>query len=189
MGRAGGNDGFDASEGAQCFCERAAAGHASIRRGGGITPMVGLRFGAGFAQGAYRSSPSIENSSADASDVTIFNAETEYAFGHTRLSGEWVRNRFESTMGPAVARGYFAQAVHAFTPRILGIVRVVGASSPAYTGAIRQRRNMTTTELTGGYRLTHDLTLRAGYYASRRYGATQRDHSAVASLVWARRWF
>ena len=157
--------------------------------GGGITPLAGLRFGAGFAQGAYRSSPGLQNTSSDLSDVTVFNAEAEYAFGHTRLSGEWVRNRFESTMGPAVARGYFAQAVHAITPRIFGVVRVVGASSPAYTGANRQRRNMTTAELTAGYRLTHDLTLRGGYYVARHYGANRRSHSAIASLVWSRRWF
>lgn len=157
--------------------------------GGGFTPRVGLRVGVGFAQGAYRTSPTLETTAPDASDVTVFNAEAEYAFGHTRLSGEWVRNRFESTMGPAVARGYFIQGVHAFTPRIFGVVRLVNASSPTYTGAVRQRRSMTTGEVTGGYRLTHDLTLRAGYYMSRRYGATQRSHSAIASLVWARRWF
>ena len=161
--------------------------------GGGITPRVGLRFGAGFAQGAYRSSaattPGIENTFDGASDVTVFNVEAEYAVGHTRLSGEWVRNRFESTMGPAVARGYFAQAVHTFSPRVFGTVRVVGASSPAYTGANRQRKNMTTAEVTMGYRLDRDLTIRAGYYVSRRYGATDRRHTAIASLVWARRWF
>ena len=162
--------------------------------GGGITPHVGLRLGAGFAQGAYRKSP-LQNvgpdlsDAADITDVTVFNAEGEYAFGHTRLSGEWVRNRFESTMGPAVARGYFAQAVHAFTPRVFGVVRVANASSPVYTGAVRQRRSMTSAELTGGYRITHDFTLRAGYYMSRRYGSTEGKHSAIASLVWARRWF
>lgn len=157
--------------------------------GGGITPRAGLRFGAGFAQGAYRSSSGIENSPDETSDATVFNVEAEYAFGHTRLSGEWVRNRFESTMGPAVARGYFAQAVHTFGPRIFGTVRLVGASSPAYTGADRQRKNMTTAEVTMGYRLDHDVTLRAGYYMSRRYGAVDRNHTAIASLVWARRWF
>jgi hypothetical protein len=164
-----------------------------VMAGGGFTPRVGLRFGAGFSQGAYRSavivSPGIEGSSNTASDVTVFNLEAEYAFGHTRLSGEWVRNRFESTLGQAVARGYFAQAVHTFSPRIFGTVRLVGASSPAFTGTNRLRKNMTTAELTVGYRLDHDLTIRAGYYMSRRYGATDRSHSAITSLVWAHRWF
>jgi hypothetical protein len=161
--------------------------------GGGFTPRVGLRFGAGVSQGAYRkitgSSAPIGNIAVSGSDVTVFNLEAEYAFGHTRLSGEWVRNRFESTLGPAVARGYFAQAVHAFGPRVFGTVRVVGASSPAFTGSSRRRRTMITAELSMGYRLDHDLTLRGGYYMSRRYGATDRSHTAVASLTWARRWF
>jgi hypothetical protein len=162
--------------------------------GGGVTPRAGLRFGAGFAQGAYRSistaAPSSEAASNGASDVTVFNLEAEYAFGHTRLSGEWVRNRFESTLGPAVARGYFAQAVHTFAPRIFGTVRVASASSPAFAGASpRVRKSMTTMEATVGYRLDHDLTVRAGYYMSRRYGLTDRSHTAIASLVWARRWF
>jgi hypothetical protein len=161
--------------------------------GGGVTPRVGLRFGAGFSQGAYRkgTSPSAEigTVAVGAANVAVFNLEAEYAFGHTRLSGEWVRNRFESTLGSAVARGYFAQAVHAFGPRVFGTVRVVGASSPAYTGAVRVRRTMTTAELSLGYRLDRDFTLRAGYYKSRRYGATDASHTAVASLTWARRWF
>jgi len=88
-----------------------------------------------------------------------------------------------------VARGYFAQAVHTFSPRIFGTVRLVGASSPAFTGTNRLRKNMTTAELTVGYRLDHDLTIRAGYYMSRRYGATDWSHSAITSLVWAHRWF
>jgi hypothetical protein len=161
--------------------------------GGGFTPRVGLRFGAGFSQGAYRKTPAssaqIQDVSFIGTDVTVFNVEAEYAFGHTRLSGEWVRNRFDSTLGAAVARGYFAQAVHAFGPRLFGTARLVGASSPAFTGAVRLRRTMTTAELSMGYRLDHDLTVRAGYYMSRRYGANDRAHTAIASLTWARRWF
>jgi hypothetical protein len=89
-----------------------------------------------------------------------------------------------------VARGYFAQAVHTFAPRIFGTVRVASASSPAFAGASpRVRKSMTTMEATVGYRLDHDLTVRAGYYMSRRYGLTDRSHTAIASLVWARRWF
>jgi hypothetical protein len=161
--------------------------------GGGLTPVVGLRFGAGFAHGAYKTAADSDVNAgvppASRADVTVFNFESEYAFGHTRLSGEWVRSRFESTLGPAVARGYFVQAVHAFTPRLFGTVRLVGASAPAYVRGAVERRSMATAELTAGYRLTHDVTVRGGYYASRRYGSTDRRHNAIVSLVWARRWF
>jgi hypothetical protein len=160
--------------------------------GGGVTPVTGLRFGAGFAQGAYRrmdSSALQADPGTRTADATIFNLEAEYAFGHTRLSGEWVRNRFESTLGPAVTRGFFVQAVQAFGPRLFGTVRVVSVSTPVYTGVIRDRRQRSTAEVSAGYRLGNDLTVRGGYFLSRRYGAPDSSHMAIASLVWARRWF
>ena len=160
--------------------------------GGGVTPVTGLRVGAGFAQGAYRlpdSSALQPGGSAGKDMAVVFNFEGEYAFGHTRLSGEWTRSRFESMLGPAVARGFFVQAVHAFGPRLFGTVRVASVSAPVYTGVLRERRRRSAAEVSAGYRLGHDLTVRAGYFMSRRYGASESSHMAIASLVWARRWF
>ena len=160
--------------------------------GGGVTPVTGLRIGAGFAQGAYRPADSSTLQAGPRTrkaEATVFNLEAEYAFGHTRLSGEWIRNRFESTPGPAVARGFFVQAVQAFGPRLFGTVRVVSVSTPVDTGGLQERRRRSTAEVSAGYRLGHDLTVRGGYFMSRRYGATDSTHMAIASLVWARRWF
>lgn len=147
--------------------------------GGGVSPVTGLRVGAGFAQGAYRSG----------ADVTVLNLEGEYAIGHTRFSGEWIRNRFESTVGPAIARGYYVQAVQTFGPRVFGTVRLAGATAPAFSGGLRLRRRMTTAEVSAGYRLGHDLTVRGGYYASRHYNASAHSHTAVVAVVWSRRFF
>ena len=161
--------------------------------GGGMTPVTGFRVGAGFAQGAYRpadSAPAEDGAPLSGkADVTVFNLEAEYAIGHTRFSGEWIRNRFESTPGPAVARGFFVQAVHALGPRLFGTVRVVSVSAPVYKGVDRERQRRSAAEVTAGYRLGHDLTVRAGYHMSRRFGAPEGSHMAIASLVWARRWF
>jgi hypothetical protein len=159
--------------------------------GGGITPVVGFRLGAGLARGAYRrSEASVPDPTAvDATGVTVLNLEAEYSFAHTKLSGEWIRDRFESPLGASVARGYFVQAVQTFTPRLFGTVQLVGASAPALLGPQRVRKTMTSTEVTAGYRLHEQLTIRAGYYASRHYFAPERTHTAVASLVWAHRWF
>ena len=169
-----------------------AEGPGSLRQlvaGGGVTPLTGLRVGAGFSHGAYREAPSAPGAADDPTDVTLVNLEAEYAFGYTRLSGEWVRSRFESALGPAIARGYFVQGVQTLTPRLFATVRLAGASSPAYTGTSRGRRRMTTREVSAGYRLREDLTVRAGYYASRHFNAPVHTHTAVVSLVWARRWF
>jgi hypothetical protein len=158
--------------------------------GGGVTPMPGLRVGAGFAHGAYRTDANATSSSSSTgADATVLNVEAEYAIGHTRLSGEWVRSRFEAPSGPAVARGYYVQAVRTFTPRLFGVVRVVSASSPVYRTIGRVRRTMTTAEATAGYRLGREFTVRVGYYGSQRFGASDRSHTGIVSLVWARRWF
>lgn len=161
--------------------------------GGGVTPVTGLRVGAGFARGAFRRADSapatLESPARGNADATVFNFEAEYAIGHTRVSGEWIRSRFESTTGPAVARGFFVQAVRTLGPRFFGTVRVVSASTPVFTSVLRERRRRSTFEATAGYRLGPDLTVRAGYYTSRRYGAPDSSHMAIASLVWARRWF
>jgi hypothetical protein len=161
--------------------------------GGGLSPVPGLRVGAGFAHGAYRSAVRAQDAASavetPGANATVFNLEGEYAFGHTRISGEWIRNKFESPLGPAIARGYFVQGVQAFGPRLFGTVRIAGASSPAYAGGARRRRTMTATEVSAGYRLGQGVTVRGGYYASRRYGVEAYSHTAVASLVWARRWF
>jgi hypothetical protein len=160
--------------------------------GGGVSPVVGLRVGAGLAHGAYRTiGPDAPDAVASAgkTEVTVVNLEAEYAFGHTRFSGEWIRDRLESPLGPSVARGYFVQAVQTLTPRLFATAQLVGASAPAYINQRRERRNMTSAELSAGYRLHEQLTVRGGYYASRHFFATERSHTAVASLVWSHRWF
>jgi hypothetical protein len=161
--------------------------------GGGFTPTTGLRFGAGFAHGAYRASPTTAvtptAAQSESDSVTVFNLEGEYSVGHMRFSGEWVRSRFESTLGPTVARGYFVQAVNTFTPRLFGTIRIVGASTPAYVAGTQVRREMTTAEFSAGYRISHEFTVRGGYYTQLRFGANDWSHSAIASLVWSRRWF
>ncbi|HZB26334.1 MAG TPA: hypothetical protein VE379_09400 [Vicinamibacterales bacterium] len=178
-----------------------------VLAGGGVTPVAGLRAGVGLAYGAYApaggstvANGTYEGELADAEAIgphaspsplqaMVFAIEGEYAFGHTRLSGEWVRNRFEGASGNAVARGYFVQAVQTLTPRIFASVRTVGASAPVAPGGGGARKTMTTTEVTAGYRLGRTLALRAGYFTSRRFEAGRRTHTALASVVWAQRWF
>jgi hypothetical protein len=164
--------------------------------GGGFTPIAGLRVGAGLAMGKYRRAsdtdyfeqPAGVDAITDA-DATIVNAEAEYAFRYTRLSGEWVRDRFETAGAPAVARGFMLQAVQTLTPRIFAAARVTRASTPVRDGALTVRRSRTAAEVTAGYRLAAQLTLKAGYQASRPFGGSNWNHTAIWSLVWAQHWF
>jgi hypothetical protein len=160
--------------------------------GAGVTPMPGLRFGTGFAKGAYRRAAGLADA-VDAVDLpaedrqaTVLNVEGEYAFGFTRVSGEWVRDRFETDRGAAVARGFYVQAVQTLTPRIFAAGRIVRVSSPSVSGA---RERMGTVELTSGYRLTREWIVKGGYQATRKFGQDSFRHAAVGSLVWSQRWF
>lgn len=157
---------------------------AQLILGGGFTPRAGLRMGAGFAHGPYRRAAG----TVPAASATILTLEGEYAFNQTRLSGEWVRDRFGTTPGPSIARSFYLQGVQTITPRLFGAARLAQAEPPPLF-LLGIRTNRTTAELTAGYRLTRDWTVRAGYYRERRYRATEWDNQAGVSVVWARRWY
>ena len=112
-------------------------------------------------------------------DATVFTVEGEFAVRYTRITGEWVRDRFESTTTPAITRGFYLQGVQTLTPRLFAVSRVTHASTPVLIGTERVQRTRSQFELSGGYRLTQDWILKGGYEASRRYGATDWDHAAT----------
>jgi len=152
--------------------------------GGGFTPRAGMRIGAGFARGRYRNA----TATAPEAAATVFNLEGEYTFNHTRLSGEWIRNRFSSSRNSSTARAFYAQAVQTITPRLFGAGRIVRVEAPPFflSGI---RTNRTTMELTAGYRVSRQWTVRGGYFRERTYLATDWANQAAVSIVWARRWY
>jgi hypothetical protein len=152
--------------------------------GGGFTPRAGLRIGAGFGHGRYRNG----TDTVPAASATVVTLEGEYAFNHTRLSGEFVTDRFGTTPGPSIARAFYLQGVQTITPRLFGAARLARAEPPPFFISKIQANRMTV-ELTAGYRLTREWTLRGGYYGDRRYLATRWDNQAAASIVWSRRWY
>jgi hypothetical protein len=164
--------------------------------GGGVTPLIGLRFGAGLGTGKYRraSEPDFFTGAATTGPVSdanalVFNLEGEYSFRYTKISGEWVRDRFETDGGNAVSYGYFIQGVQTLTPRLFAATRLAGASTPVRLVAALTRRTRAAAEVTTGFRLTPSITLKAGYQATRAYGTTNWNHTAVWSAVWSQRWF
>ena len=152
--------------------------------GGGVSPMPGVRIGMGFAHGGYRrATPTMPKGTA-----TVLNIEAEYAFNHTRLSGEWVQDRFHAAPESYTARSFYVQGVQTITPRIFGAARVVRMQAPPFfvSGLVAHR---TTVELTAGYRVTTDWTVRGGYVQERPYVGPDWSHQAAVSLVWAKRWY
>ena len=157
--------------------------------GGGITPMPGMRLGAGLTRGRYRPGATQTASADEPWTATVINLEAEYAVGYTRLSGEWVRDRFDTPSGPAFAGGFNVQAVHTLSPRIFAAARGTRVTAPIATVPSELRVWSTDIEATLGYRLTTELTVRGGYQRQRRFRETEWQGAAVMSLVWAERWW
>jgi hypothetical protein len=174
------------------FAQNNPAAAPQLIAGGGITPLPGLRFGVGLAHGAYRNAEDdyyVGSTPLPDANATVFNVEGEYAFGYTRLTGEWVRDRFESTTTPAVARSFYVQGVQTLTPRIFATGRITRVSAPVSIIDHDIRSTRSSIELSAGYRLTPQWTVKGGYEAARRFNANDWTHAATASVVWARRWF
>ena len=177
------------------FADNSPAPAAQFIAGGGITPIAGLRIGAGLAAGKYRQASDSEYYGtpilAVPEDETalVFNLEAEYAVRYTRLSGEWIRDRFSTQTEPAITRGYYVQGVQTLTPRLFAASRLTRASTPVQIATSRIRWARTAVELTGGYRITPELTVKAGYEAARRFGGADWTHAALVSVVVGKRWF
>lgn len=152
--------------------------------GGGITPRAGLRIGVGLARGGYRKAAA----GVPKGVATVLNLEGEFAINHTRLSGEWLRDEFTSPISSGVARAFYLQAVQTITPRLFGAARISRIDPPVLfpDGSETDRR---IAELTAGYRLTREWTLRGGYLRERDYLSSTWDNQAAVSIVWAKRWY
>jgi hypothetical protein len=121
--------------------------------------------------------------------ATVFNVEGEYAIGYTRVSGEFIVDRFETLISPAIARGFNVVAMRTLSPRWFAAGRIVGASTPILTAPTPVRRVGKSTEATIGYRLTPTVTFRAGYQGSRGFSRSTWQHAVAVSTVWAQRWW
>ena len=160
---------------------------ANLVVGGGVTPVVGLRVGASVTHGGWQRAGESPAATSDR-DATVVTVESEFSFAYTTLSGEWVRDAIATSSGTRVASGWFVQGRQTIAPRwfVAGRVERIAAPLVLPTGAQDQR--FTSTEEILGYRLTPELTLRAGHRARRGFGRPGFDHQVGASLVWWRRW-
>lgn len=159
---------------------------ATVTVGGGVTPIIGVRVGASVTSTGWlkASEPAALNEDRAATVVTI---ESEVAFRHTRLLAEWIRDSLETPAGDVTATGWWAQGQQTLTPRWFAAARIERLDAPLVpAGTARQR--LTNVEETIGFRLTPELTLRAGHSARRAFGRTVYDHQFLFSAVWWRRW-
>jgi hypothetical protein len=159
--------------------------------GGGVTPITGLRLGASFAHGAYATPDEITGPTTEGRGMTMAGVEGEWAFGGTKLAGEWLRTGFETIGDTAVAYEWFLQGQHTLTPRWFVAARTEGTSAPPLINGIAAgtRTDFRVVETTAGFRVNRDVTLRGSYYTRRFYGSTVWVNQVGVSAVWSRRWW
>lgn len=155
--------------------------------GGGISPRGGLRMGLAYATGIYATTTELTRPPAMDRHLDMVSAEGEYAFGYTKLSGEITYDTIETAAGHAIAREWFVQGVETLSPRWFVAARHEGANAPPRS-ATAPIPTLRASEVTGGYRLSTEFTIRTAVARRKTYFSAVNDWQVGASLVWARRW-
>ncbi|HEY6361620.1 MAG TPA: hypothetical protein VIX63_10980 [Vicinamibacterales bacterium] len=166
---------------------------ANVVIGGGVTPFIGVHLGASVTRGGWQRAGEAPFVTEDQS-ATIVTVESEVSFRYTKLAGEWVRDAIETSTGDRVASGWFVQGQQTLTPRWFVAGRLERMSSPAVISLRDQTpplvvdQRLQGVEETVGYRLTPEITLRAGHRARRGFGQSSFGHTVSVSAVWWQRW-
>ena len=126
-------------------------------------------------------------------DYTTVNAEADFAFGYTRLSGEWVRSRFDVAGRHArVGRVDGTGPAHAHAARVRAQPRLECARA-----AGRQRASPRASTCSASARSTRrsaTCSRRRSRCAPRTRrcavsAGTATDHQIGLSVIWSRRWW
>jgi hypothetical protein len=155
--------------------------------GGGVTPFVGFRVGASMTHGGWMRADESPTNTVER-DAIVFTVESELSFAYTKLAGEWVRDSIETSGATRVATGWFAQGQQVLAPRWFVAGRVERIVSPFVLPTTVQTQRLTSFEEVLGFRLTPEITVRAGHRARRGFDRPEFDQQYSVSLVWWRRW-
>jgi hypothetical protein len=156
--------------------------------GAGITPRPGLRLGVSLSRGAYLTREEFTLTPARSPLMTMAGLEGEYAFRYTRISGEWLHDRFETAMAPANASTWFVQGVQTLSARWFAAARREQTAAPiSGSGAFYfgLQPHLNSAEADVGFRVTPDVTLRGGWSALQFYGSPTWTQRADMSVVWS----
>jgi hypothetical protein len=146
--------------------------------GAGITPVTGLRFGMSFAYGVYLTN--VERQIVGDRKLTLTGFEAEYAFGHTKMSGEVIHDGFTMPSGDVGATEWFIQAAQTLTPRWSVAGRHEGTLAPVVGKGVAwgAQPYLLSNEITAAFRVNRDLLLKTSYYTRQPYGQLTWDHQA-----------
>ncbi len=157
--------------------------------GGGVTPLFGLRIGASITGGGWQRAGESPAITADR-DATVMTVESEYSIGYTKIGGEWTRDALETSHGNTAAWGWFVQGQQTLTARWFAAARVERMNAPSLVAAAGtfDRLHYHGIEEVVGFRLTPEITVRAGHRARQAFIDDELEHAASLSITWWRRW-
>jgi len=162
---------------------------ANVVIGGGVTPIVGLRIGGSVTHGGWRRADEPPVSPSDRM-ATIVTVEGEWSFRFTKLLGEWTRDTLETNGADAIESGWYIQGQQTLTPRWFAAGRVERLEGPPlFATPLGPRQSFSGVETTVGFRITPEVTVRGSYRTRRLFSQEDYGNQAMASVVWARRWF
>ena len=98
----------------------------------------------------------------------MVSLEGEYAFGYTKLTGEFTRDTLETGTGHDDRQQWFIQGVQTLSPRWFVAARHEGANAPPRPSASRAP-TLRMSEVTVGFRLSTDFTIRTAVVRRKTY--------------------
>ncbi|HUQ86985.1 MAG TPA: hypothetical protein VM096_05465 [Vicinamibacterales bacterium] len=157
--------------------------------GVGVTPYIGLRFGAAIAAGAYAAESEVRDKSRGDRRAEMAQVEVEWAFRYTRIAGEFLWTRRELATVDSRVNGGWLEVTQTIHPRVFLGTRYDDqwtdwTSVPANADRHETYRRI---EAGAGFRVTPEVTLRATYMTRRGYVVAFWDDQFLASVVVAKR--
>ena len=164
---------------------------ANVMAGGGFTPRAGLRLGGSIAYGAYAAAEEVRDARRGDRHAALVQAEGEWSFGYTRIAGEWLWTVRELALVDSHVDGGWIEAIQTLAPRVF----VAGRFDEQWTKWTSQADGSERdepyhrAEVTLGYRMTPEVTLRGSFMTRHGYVVGFWDDQWLMSIVYAKKLF
>ena len=162
---------------------------ANLVAGFGVTPHIGLRFGAAIGSGSYAAAREVRDATRGDRHATLAHVEGEWSFRYTRLAGEWLWTRRGLATQDATVDGGWIEVTQTLHPRVFAATRYdeqyahwVGVSD-----GIDRHEPYRRLEAVVGFRVLPEITLRASYMTRKGYVVGFWDDQVLASVVFAKK--
>lgn len=162
---------------------------ANIVAGVGITPYIGVRFGAAMATGDYAAASEVRDKTRGDRHANMAQVEGEWSFRHTRIAGEYLWTERGLATQDATVNGGWIEVTQTLTPRVFVASRYDHQFTEWVNPADRRQLHepYQRSETAIGYRVTPEVTVRASYMTRKGYNVAFWDDQVLASIVFAKK--